>query len=315
MPLKTPDSPIANGHSSEGHLPTGVIPRELEEALDLDMDSDTPAANNLVESDEDGGPPIIDFEDNVKPPITPLNPFGSNSYLESSEPVSFTRTGDSKPILNDAQEQRLMTYLDNKTMEIQRLFVKFLSGSEDAPKWFELVHLIDNLLEFIWFGVTGAHGGVRGVYHWNVYNYPIDTPCVKQPSRETLELPINLRSNGCPSYLITIMGELITYIVKYSIDNYHDWIIALRILGKLDDTLCIFIDYGQSLISVTEKVRMNSIIQRTKLVNVELFEKFSTDTQRGFEPNSRLLEQREMLNKFQMFMGEVYEGLIDRTSI
>lgn len=318
MQLKTPQSPLANGHSSEGNLPSRGISKELEEALELDVDSETPfetESTNPQEEDDDDMSAIIDFDDNVKPPMTPLNPFGGNNLLESSEPVPFKRTDNIKPFLNDIQEQRLITYLDTKTMEIQRLFVKFLSKSEDAPKWFDIVHLIDNLLEFIWFGITGVQGGIRGVYHWNVYNYPMKTQCIKSPNSDNLELSINLKSNGCSSYLITIMGELITYIFKYSINNYDDWIITLRILAKLDDTMCIFIDYGQSLITVTEKVRINSIIQRTKMVIVELFDKFSNDTQRGFEPSTQLLEKREMLNQFQLFMGEVYEGLIDRTSI
>lgn len=312
--LEVPRSPPVNGHSSERSLPSGGIPRELEEALDLDMDSETPMERDNVRGEDEEMDATVDFEDYTKPPMTPLNPFGANGDLESSEPVPFRRTDAVKPPLSDAQEQRLIAYLDARTMEIQRLFVKYLAKGEDIPKWSEIVHLIDNLLEFVWFGITGAQSGVRGIYHWNVYKCDMQVDCIKIPQTSELELASNLKSNGCPSYLLTIMGELITYIAKQAMDTYEDWMITLTILAKLDDALCVLIDYG-SLITVTEKVRVSSIVQRTKMVVVELFEAFSRETQRRFDPSTSLLRERETISQFQTFAGEVYEGLSDRTSI
>lgn len=321
MSFVTPESPRAQGRSSDAdlRLPQQTIPQELAQALDLsddeeqDLDEDMPGAED---QQMDSETPLYDFDDHTRPPMSPVNPFGANEAMGASTPSSFTISEAIKPGLNDAQQQRLINYLDNQLMSIQRLYVKHISGNKDAPSWSHMVHLLDNLLEFIWFGITGVSGGIKGIYHKNVFDYPMETPSVKLPSTNLeLVLPSNLKNNGCISYLITIMGELITFVEKFPLESYSNWLETLRLFAKIDDTLCISIDYGQTLVTTTEKVRINSLVQRTKILIVGIFDEFGLNIQRGFDSDQDLKDERDKLAQFQSFVGELYEGLIDRTSI
>ncbi|GMM30974.1 hypothetical protein DAMA08_037190 [Martiniozyma asiatica (nom. inval.)] len=339
-------------------LPKVIIKEEDEDVDSVGFEKDDNPLTSYVPKDSNYITPLADFSDITLPPIDPLNPFGANNGLSSSSPIPIEISNKILPILSDLQEQRLLNYIDNKIMELQRGFVQYLAQNDKDKKqlndilnshalsWHNIAHKIDELLEFIWFSITSIKG-VPGVYHWNVYLY-LDTPdtprtphdiqhfllnetkIIKQPSsiimaihasdstqldgKTRLILP-KLKSSGCISYLISIMGELITMLVKYPLNDYTDWLIAFRLLGKLDDSFCILLDYG--LITMTERVRVASIVQRTKVALVQLFERFTSQIMRQYDEEyvAGMAKERQKIEIFQIYVGEIYEGLIDRTSI
>ena len=65
-----------------------------------------------------------------------------------------------------------------------------------------------------------------------------------------------------------------------------------------------------AIISTTEKVRIASLVQRTKLAIVELFDLFVQKL--GVD---EVHKHRHVIDAFQIFVGEAYEGLVDRTSM
>lgn len=219
----------------------------------------------------------------------------------------------------------------------------------ESVSWGKLIHKIDDVVEFIWYAMSKVKG-VPIIYHANVivddslkviftHKYPgmkeqLDT-ITKHNSMVLLNglgekdeksgvngrtsvlrvpLPRDITSNsGYVSYCIKLMGDFIDYIVKYQLEDIKDWIILLRVLGKIDNVMSILIDYDnlgekqRMIISTTDKVRIASIIQRTKIAAVELFDRFVREGDGSLT--------RVAVDNFQVFVGELYEGLVDRTSI
>lgn len=291
--------------------------------------------------------PMMDFSDPVRPPIDLVNPFGANNTLSSSDPIPITIEGGgvNHRRLSDAQQQKLSDYIDDKLLTIQRGFVKYLSSKKEAEDvqvglaWEQIAAKIDEVIEFIWYAIFQIRG-VPVVYHSNILvdecirfifcgrfqeiKAKLDT-VIRPPSQllvrntaseiQSLHLPSEVENSGYESYLIRIMGDLIDYIVKYDFTTFADWIILLRLTGKIDNVLSILIDYSglpttASLVSTTDKVRVASIIQRTKIAVVELFDRFVLHL--GSE---RTVQHRTAIDHFQIYAGETYEGLVDRTSM
>lgn len=298
--------------------------------------------NSSIPKDSNYITPMMDFCDPIRAPIDSLNPFGENSTLLSSEPIPIIlKDGLNIKNLNDLQIQKLNDYIDNKVMTIRRGFVKYLSSREDEEnvglEFNKLITQIDDIIEFIWYAMS-QFKGIPTIYHANII---VDTSIetmfgnefedmkevlnnsIKPPSMilitndesnvKNLELPNNIDSSSFVSYYITIIGDLIDYIVKYDLNTFTDWILLLRLVAKLDNVLSIIIDYsslkGNNLIITTEKIRIASIIQRTKIVLVGLFDKFLRSL--GLE---QIESHRKIIDNFQIYLGEAYEGLTDRTS-
>lgn len=288
--------------------------------------------------------PMMDFSDPVRAPIDLINPFGANGALSSSDPIPMLIDRDAKVNqLSDSQEQKITDYIDEKLLLVQRGFVKYLSSKEESVNegltWIQLGSKLDESIEFIWYANSQIKG-VPIIYHANVM---IDDVLKNLFTEEfdhiksvtdgvikisTNNLLLNDKKSGVPqlvlpykidnsvyvSYLIRIMGDLIDYIVKYEPNTFEDWIILLRLTAKFDNILSIITDYsnkkGTNIVSTTEKVRIASIIQRTKIAIVELFDRFVR--QLGLDG---IEHYRKAIENFQVYVGEIYEGLIDRTSI
>lgn len=305
----------------------------------------TPSNNVLSSSipkDENYVTPLMDFSDPVKAPKKMINPFGNNETLSSSDPIPILL----EPRLNvrrlsDTQEQKLGEYIDDRLMSIQRGFVKYMSSKEENTQeglqWGQLVYNVDEILEFIWYAMTQVRG-IPTVYHANVLsdvglrsllgeNFNEIEQSIKNVVRipqgsslfgwsgvDHIEMPHNLSQSMHLSFLLRIMSDIIDYIAKYEFLTLGDWILLLRMLAKIDNTMSTIIDYSNlkpvAIISTTEKVRIASLVQRTKLAIVELFDLFVQKL--GVD---EVHKHRHVIDAFQIFVGEAYEGLVDRTSM
>lgn len=347
-----PRSPLHPAADEENPIETSTIPNTLSTDLALDDDEDTDEVEESAMSvDQVGrlGPdpsteflhsdsmqllnnplncniprdpnyttPMSDFSDPTPAPFQPINPFGANSLLSSSEPIKITLSQSEDPRkLSDAQQERLVNYLDNSMMKIHRGFVKYLSSvhqdaneSEKGLNLIEMLFELNELTEFIWFSITG-HKNIPVIYHANVHDLASQTETTAH-----VTLPNDLpNGQGFINYYLTIMSDLVDFLGKYKIGSWDEWRSVLGLLGKLDDLLCILVDYDKTvnikgLISSTEKIRMASIVQLTKMGLIGLFDEFV----RSFDRDN-IASQRETIQYFEVLIGEVYEGLVDRTSI
>lgn len=304
----------------------------------------TPELNILsscVPRDSNYVTPMADFSDPVKAPHNLINPFGANNQLSSSDPIPIIFDGKLNiKKLSDLQEQKLNDYIDEQLLTIQRGFVKYLSSkSENNSEGLEvdqIVHKLDDILEFIWYSIFQIKS-IPIAYHTNIIidssidilfhneelKAEISDIISKSPlllikddilGFKQLTLPSNIENSAYVSYLIRILGDLIDYITKYKFLGFKDWIIWLRLLAKLDNILSVIIDYSNlksiTIISATEKIRISSIIQRTKIALVGLFDQFL----RNLGLNN-VQKYRYAIDAFQTYVGETYEGLVDRTSL
>lgn len=303
------------------------------------------AGSCAVPQDPNYVTPMMDFSDPVRPPLDLLNPFGANNTLSSSDPIPITLSGSgSSRRLSDLQQQKVSEYIDDRLLGIQRGFVKYLSSKEEADleglAWEQIAARIDEVVEFVWYALFHVTG-VPAVYHSNVLadeciraifdsRFPeiktrLDAsirPCqhlLVRPSADAplpaLALPATVDTPAHVSFLIKLSGDLIDYIVKYDFASFTDWIVLLRLAAKLDNVLSVLVDYSAlpttpTLVSTTDKVRLASIVQRTKIAVVELFDRFV----RHLDPAQAALHQ-PAIDHFQGYAGETYEGLVDRTSV
>lgn len=306
----------------------------------------TPEVNILsscVPKDSNYMTPLADFSDPIKAPHDLINPFGPNNKLSSSSPIpiSFDEKLNVQK-LSDLQEQKLNDYIDDQLSSIQKGFIKFLSSKSEKHveglHFKEIANKLDDLIEFIWYTIFQIKG-IPIVYHGNIMvDTPIDALFEREAeemkteiwsiiSRPTLllikdevygfkqlNLPGNIDNSVYVSYLIKISNDLIDYIMKYRLIRFRSWMMLLRLLSKLDNALAIIIDYSSlkstNIISATEKIRISSIIQRTKIALVKLFDQFIRYL--GLE---NVKDYRYAIDAFQTYIGETYEGLVDRTSL
>lgn len=330
---------------------------------DTDMDIDTDNKEEEEDINKGGNPlsfkiskdinyqtPMIDFSDNSKPINSIINPFEMNNKNGGSSKLLLS-SSDSIPILinnnksiqklNDLQEQKLIEYIDENLLNIQRGFVKFLSSKEEnnenlkeGYQFSQLMLRIDEIIEFIWYTITQIKG-IPIIYHLNIFNneynnnqlinsFKIDEneldKIIKMNNK--LDLNSNLimlkdidKNKLYVSFIIKIMGDLIDYIIKYDFNYIINWILILRLTAKIDNFLSILIDYSNyttnhyQLVNNTDKVRISSLVQRTKITLVEIFDHYMTEINNNNNKNSNL-----RFDIIQTVIGEVYEGVIDRVS-
>lgn len=313
--------------------------QQFEHADSLPSTPDVLGNNVLsrtVPKDPNYIPPMMDFSDPVKAPIDVINPFGSNHTLSSSYPVPISLEQSVVPKLTDLQEQKLGEYIEEKLMVVQKGFVKYLSSKSEAKRegmtWTELVTKLDEIVEFIWYSIFQLKG-IPVVYHTNILidsslkvifqeQYQMMKPRLdlanKSPSRilmqtDELNLARKVHDSIFVSFLVRILGDFADFVEKYDFQSFESWIMLLRLAAKLDNMFSIIIDYSiktsTQLINITEKVRIASIIQRTKITTVSQFETFTST----FDVE-KVAHYRTAIETFQTFVGELYEGIVDRTS-
>ncbi|OUM55061.1 hypothetical protein BVG19_g4538 [[Candida] boidinii] len=249
----------------------------------------------------------------------------------------------------------------------------------------KLISSLYNVVNMIWFSIFQIKN-VPCIYHnnLNVYSSVIDTtsgtdnnPRMNSHGEQIVELQlIDPKSLfGQTNYLIKIMGDFIDYLSKYDIENFDQIIDILKFLAAIDNIISILIDQegepdkdqefkvedvsesidiqelrnkinNVKIVNNTEKIRMESIITRTKLLITNKFDEFKNKSISEFNLNlkNEIINNKRKLNsnikdeenstsnidhqlkkgrnnlshifsEYEVLIGEVYEGIIDRTSI
>ncbi|OWB77839.1 hypothetical protein B5S32_g2017 [[Candida] boidinii] len=251
----------------------------------------------------------------------------------------------------------------------------------------KLISSLYNVVNMIWFSIFQIKN-VPCIYHnnLNVYSSVIDTtttninPSMNSHGEQIVELQIIDPKSlfGQTNYLIKIMGDFIDYLSKYDIENFDQIIDILKFLAAIDNIISILIDQegepekdqefkeeedtdesidiqelrnkinSVKIVNNTEKIRMESIITRTKLLIINKFDVFKNKSISDFNLNlkNEIINNKRKLNsninndndndntnnldqqlkngrnnlshifsEYEVLIGEVYEGIIDRTSI
>ncbi|KAH3668249.1 hypothetical protein OGAPHI_002003 [Ogataea philodendri] len=347
--MNAPSSP-KHPNANEEVTPTeGDIPRDLADALDLSSDdSDGPTDDILADLPPTAscncGDNFLD-PDAVLPRASPMNPFGQNVGLTSSETPRIVHTKRDQPKrLTRAQQSRIVTYIDAQLLHIQRLFIKYMSlrnddddddnqdmdtadpsplASIDAPSTqtepddilqyslLKLLSQIDSVVSLLWVSLYGdSH--VPVIYHSNLSAKSLPTE-VQVTMIDASQLW------GQTEYIIKIMGDLVDYLEKYRFESFKEIHSVVELLAKIDNFVSVIIDQpATSVFSTTEKVRMDSIVQRTKLLMVKKLDAFRSVVENSEvdELGKRSLQSgQDLVPVYEQFIGEIYEGISDRTSI
>lgn len=299
------------------------------------------------------------FDTDIGPRKTPVNPFGRNTNLGSSEPIRIVRRkslGDAKPRrLSMSQQSRLVNYIDSKLMSIQRSFIKYLSARDDEASkndptivkfgLNELLAALDNVVDIIWYSIFKAKN-VPFVYHYDVLT-SAERQKLGQNGCKEVELE-EITSDflfGQTSYLIRIMGDFVDNLEKLHLRSFEEVHNLLVFLAKLDNIISILIDEytdtdedmigkeekldttssEKQFISNTEKIRIDAIINRTKILVIHMFDQLKgvvldsldhpQEDGEGGKKRKRSDELKAQVDNYELLIGEIYEGILDRTSI
>ncbi|KAH3677138.1 hypothetical protein WICMUC_001893 [Wickerhamomyces mucosus] len=166
--------------------------------------------------------------------------------------------------LSNTQQLKFMNYADERLMYIQRRFIQSF-GLNQGIGYISLSELLQddkNLINFIWMSINST-----------------DLALLKNSLF------------GQTDYLIRIANDLLEYLDKMivTIENSKE---ILKLISSLNDKFSYLID-GKGY-SQTEMVRINGIAERTRLLIVEVFDKFG-------------------IEGYQYEISKIYEDVLDRT--
>ncbi|GMM36939.1 TFIIH complex subunit [Saccharomycopsis crataegensis] len=175
--------------------------------------------------------------------------------------------------LSSSQNSKLIAYIDHELLMIQRKFIQSFSDDESRGdqrlgyhSLSELLVDLNKITEFIWYTVKVTQRG--------------NGKC--------------MRSFYQGQYFIKIAGDLVDYLQKYSMSDRKVLKALILFVQKLDQIFVKIVDDLQGFDS-TEKVRLVSITERTRVAVINLTIKYQ-------------------VNDYKYEIGRLYEGIIDKIS-
>ncbi|CUM64272.1 uncharacterized protein PRCAT00001869001 [Priceomyces carsonii] len=318
--MNTPPTPMHPAPNEEiRDLPTGELSSKTVEDIDLNPDlydeTEVVSEGNQTARSESG---IYQNQDQVTDKSELVR--GSTSSLEEvrfEEVDSFTRPFDecleltkksfynnSRGQVNNKQESRLINYVDDSLLQVQRRFIKNQADVAEPYLLHELITDITRLIELIWFSIDK-----------------------------------NGRLYGQADYLIKILGDLEDYLSYYDlfpiislldqsplITEYMHSTLAgfLNFFQGLDVKLSFLIDgYIMRLgseeiekINKTQMVRLVAIISRLRILIISKIEPFRISLfhylKNGTDDELKL-EARSYLNVLDVEIGRLFEGILERS--
>ncbi|ODV86291.1 hypothetical protein CANARDRAFT_6781 [[Candida] arabinofermentans NRRL YB-2248] len=251
------------------------------------------------------------------------------------------------------------TSISNKQQEPQQTSVDDEASKQLDISKFTLPHIIAGLSDvatMIWYS-TFQTKQIPIVAHSNIFSSHSET----QHEPLNIDVDFQVSQFGQTAYIVKILGDFSEYLDKYPLLDFDSWLMVLKFLAECDNMVSYFIDYQEQtelvrlgldpndvdletddilnstrsdimagvrgdmlLISTTEKIRLESIVNRIKLQLVEKFDHFKEvledeQQQTGTGKRGRgEVEDGDLAQKFTTFegyVGEVFEGIGDRTSI
>lgn len=288
--MDTPPTPAHVAADEEVQLPTAPYPDDLQLNPDLeDGDSPEPATH----------PPNSATTDTEIPDTNIITPSADVRFQILSFTLPFDEFHDTTirqfqshtglQHVNEAQQSRLVNYLDGELLEIQRRFIKNQADSDEIYPLENLLEDVARILDLVWFLVN-----------------PTST------------------LYGQDEYFIRVTGDLEDWLNYYDfptfdgLDVNHSAALnrLFSFMQSLDSRLSFLIDGFdvsgtlQSM-SGTEVVRLVPIVSRIRFM---LITKLDPSRAKLMQMKALGVESAaEVLNKLDVEIGRLFEGVLDRT--
>lgn len=298
--MDSPPTPLHPAPNEEVNaIPEGGLPSGTLANLDLNPD--------LYDEDTDGNNNNGEESDNIVFKREVDDDHNQETYAIDTLTLSFDQAYELLQIEFDKstnteriatyQQSKLINYIDEKLLEIQRKFIKNQADTLQLYSIFQLLYDLSKVFDLIWYSVNNKSGLF-----------------------------------GQQDYMIKLMDDLEQYVSHYkSLDDY-DSLSTLNIqllefftfFQKLDTRICFLID-GFRLensekierLNNTQIVRLASIISRLRILVISKLDSLRfklTRTISGFhqEQSEEKKDYEKLRNVLEVEIGRVFEGLLER---
>lgn len=278
--MELPKTPIHVAPDVEVELPDKPFQDDLELNPDLEDDDDMQDIQKQSDDEED----LVDVDTDYRIDLWTL-PF--DDAYEQLRAKFKESTG--KEAVSESQQSKFINYIDNELLQVQRKFIKNQADEGEAYPLGNLLGDIRKVLDLIW--------------------YLIDK---------------NSKLYGQDEYFIRITGDLEDWVAYYdfglgsepSPQAESELFRLFNFFQSLDTRLSFLLDGFSSgkahiKLSSTEKVRLVPIISRLRFEIVSKLDLFRLRlTNLKTTGNSAATP---LLNKLDVEIGRLFEGVLDRT--
>lgn len=184
--------------------------------------------------------------------------------------------------ITHTQESRLINYVDNQLLQVQRRFIKNQASDTIVYPLSELLADVQKVADLIWYSVRQEHGLF-----------------------------------GQDEYLIRIVGDLGDWVEYYSMpeltpQNTRFYMQLFTTLQLFDARISLLIDGLQSTAGVSKMtrtgiVRLSPIISRLRLVVISKME----PVRQGLAKTATSAD-KELMNVLDIEIGRLFECILDR---
>lgn len=303
----TPQHPAANEEVTS--LPDGSLPTETVQNLDLNPDLYDEEENESVflqngneNQDKDSD---MSFE-NVNIVELKLFTMPFDDQFNSLKNSFLEHHFDSR--VSRPQQSKLINYVDEEYLKIQRKFIKNQADSGNIYSLQELIIDLSKLIELLWYSINN----------------------------KTLMF-------GQGDYMIKIVGDLEDFLAYYTLSDYFNFTSSpiltnentsniVRYFGfiqKIDLTLSFLIDgydvegfNRREKLSNTQIIRLLPIVSRLRILVVSKIEPIrlrvgviAKNTSIDGKASDPVLHEDscDILNKLDIEVGRLFEGILDRS--
>lgn len=303
--MESPNTPVHPPANQEiNNLPDGSLPESTLEDLDLnpdlyddDDDNDTPNPGAIssnepqastvngaaMQIDEDVEEAEANSEDEAM--VVPFT-LAFDQAFELAQ-LDFQANSNKSEPLSLAQQSRLVNYLDDELLAIQRKFIKSLIEGELPYLMMTLFKDLSRVLELVWFSINSKN-----------------------------------KLFGQQNFLIKIMGDLEDYVSKLVVpdtpevsnEEEAELMEFFLFLQNLDIRISFLFDgYDTTVcatrqkLSMTEVVRLSPNISTLRIIIVDKLEKLKNKLS-----HSNTNSSRHLLNILDIEIGKLFEGILDR---
>lgn len=300
----TPPHPAAN---QETRLPVHSLPQSAAADLDLNpelYDDDDDGDDKMAKDDAGGGnnddENFEDFED-VKIDLQSYSiPFDTAYEILK---LDFDRKSPNNA--SELQQSKFVNYVDGELLQIQRKFIKNIANMDNIEIYsiFQLAQDLNQVIDLLWYSIDNRS-----------------------------------KLFGQDHYLIKIVHDLEDYVSHYDLhhlieinsptllskENNIKFLKLFTFLQSLDVRLSFLID-GYTLegttkvekISSTELVRLLSITSRLRMMIISKIDpiRLKLNKVASETSNTSSRQAQDLLNLFEVEIGRLFEGILDRSSI
>lgn len=213
-----------------------------------------------------------------------LSPDNNEDTSTNNKTLDFSLNSNrTRKLLSETQQTKLLQYFEDQLLHIQRRYVSRLSPPSGYKNFDELIKDINKLVDVIWYSILSSEPK-------SIHDVPYLENLSSTSSTSTTVKYQSISLFGQTHHLLAIADQLVDYIEGYSKQPAPQS--TINIINKLDNIFKAILDQdNNSIFTETEKIRLESIAERTRIAVALAFENVD-----GYEDD----------------VGKVYENVLDR---